>query len=62
MDRLTYTYKYKNYPDCLEATRLSRFFCSPKHGGYIGMALALNLMLLGVLAYNANNHHLGVID
>jgi len=62
MARYTYTYKYQNYPDCPEATKLSKFFCSPKHGGYIGAVLGMVLMGLGALVYNANNHELGVID
>ena len=62
MARYTYTYEYKNYPDCPEATRLSRFFCSPKKGAYVGAALGIILMLLGAWVYNANRHQLGVFD
>ncbi len=62
MARYTYTYEYRNYPDCPTATNLSIFFCSPRNGGYVGAALGIILMLLGALAYNANNHQFGVID
>lgn len=62
MARMTYTYKYKNYPDCPEATRLSKFWCSPKHGGYIGMAVGVVFLILGILFYNGNNHHMGFFD
>ncbi|MBR6165010.1 MAG: hypothetical protein IKQ45_03665 [Clostridia bacterium] len=62
MARITYTYQYKNYPDCPKATRLSKFWCSPRHGGFIGMAVGIVIMLLGALVYNANGHHLGAVD
>ena len=56
MARYTYTYSYKNYPDCPKATRLSRFWCSPKHGAFIGIAIGMVFILLGVLLYNACGH------
>ena len=62
MARFTYTYQYKNYPDCQKATNLSKFWCSPKHGGYIGFALGFAIILLGALAYNMNGHELGFLN
>lgn len=62
MARITYTYKYKVYPDCPKATRLSEFWSNPKHGMLIGVPLGIVLIAIAILVYNGNNHELGPID
>lgn len=59
---MAYTYKYKNYPDCPEATKLSRFFCNQNTAGLAAACFGIILMGIACLIYNASGHESGVID
>lgn len=52
MARITYTYTYKNYPDCDKATKLSKFWNSPNKACIMGMIIGFAWMMLGGLFYN----------
>ena len=59
---MAYIYKYKNYPDCPKATKLSRFFCNQNAAGAAAALFGIILMGVGILIYNASGHASGVID
>ena len=60
--RYTYTYKYKNYPDCPKATALSKFWCSPKHGATAGGVVGLLCLGLMVLIIQSTGKETGVFQ